>query len=80
MIPTDQGKTIATHPYDFILLYESQYWGNEEMIDVIGFPLYNVMVVVWDTMGVFCERFGVGKISKSAWRARYPSKRCVVLK
>ncbi|KAK6827356.1 hypothetical protein PG987_010697 [Apiospora arundinis] len=80
VIPTDQGKTIATHPYDFIVLSESQYWGNEKRIDVVGFPLYNVMVVVWDTMGVFAERFGVGKISKSAWAAGHPSERCVALK
>ncbi|KAK7996534.1 rab-GTPase-TBC domain-containing protein [Apiospora arundinis] len=80
VIPTDQGKTIATHPYDFIVLSESQYWGNEKRIDVAGFPLYNVMVVVWDTMGVFAERFGVGKISKSAWAKGNPSERCVALK
>ncbi|KAK8010010.1 hypothetical protein PG990_008975 [Apiospora arundinis] len=80
VIPTDQGKTIATHPYDFIILSESQYWGNEKRIDVVGFPLYNVMVVVWDTMGVFAERFGVGKISKSAWAAGNPRERCVALK
>ncbi|KAK8867456.1 heterokaryon incompatibility protein [Apiospora arundinis] len=80
VIPTDQGKTIATHPYDFIVLSESQYWGNEKRIDVMDFPLYNVMVVVWDTMGVFAERFGVGKISKSAWAKGNPSERCVALK
>ncbi|KAK6853899.1 hypothetical protein PG995_010711 [Apiospora arundinis] len=80
VIPTDQGKTIATHPYNFIVLSESQYWGNEKRIDVVGFPLYNVMVVVWDTMGVFAERFGVGKISKSAWAAGNPRERCVALK
>ncbi|KAK1511378.1 uncharacterized protein CCOS01_15140 [Colletotrichum costaricense] len=50
MIHTDQRKTISAHPYDFILLSESQYWGTEKRIDIVGYPLYNVMTVEWDTM------------------------------
>lgn len=80
VIPTDQRKIITDDPYNFIILSESQYWGNEKRIDVVGFPLYNVMVVEWDTKNEFATRLGLGKISKSAWRARNPSKRCVILK
>ncbi|KAK7409639.1 hypothetical protein QQX98_008154 [Neonectria punicea] len=81
VIPTDQRKTISSHSYDLILLSESQYWGNEKRIDIIGFPLYNVMLVEWDTMGWFATRTGLGKISKPAWqRAANPAKKRVILK
>ncbi|KAK8130530.1 HET-domain-containing protein [Apiospora kogelbergensis] len=80
IIPTDKGKDIATPAYDFVLLSESQYWGNETRIDVVGFPLYNVMAVEWDEYRVFAERVGVGKISKVAWDAGNPTKQCVVLR
>ncbi|KAK1977734.1 heterokaryon incompatibility protein-domain-containing protein [Colletotrichum cereale] len=80
MIPTDQRKTISSVPYDLVLLSESQYWVNEKRIDIIGFPLYNVMLVEWDTMGWFATRTGLGKISKPAWRAANLGKKRVILK
>ncbi|CAG1992413.1 unnamed protein product [Fusarium graminearum] len=80
IIPTDQRKTISSHPYDFILLSESQYWGNEKRIDIVGYPLYNVMTVEWDTMRWFATRTGLGKISRPAWEAAQPEMKCVILK
>lgn len=79
VIPTDPYQTISTNPYDFILLSESQYWGNEKRIDVAGFPLFNVMIVSWDERGEFARRVGLGKISKSAWSAANLTKRIVIL-
>jgi hypothetical protein len=80
VIPTDQRKTISSDTYDFILLSESQYWGNEKRIDIIGFPLYNVMVVEWDNRKEFATRLGLGKISKLGWLAAQQGKRLVILK
>lgn len=80
-IPTNQCQTLDdTHKYHFILLSESQYWGNEDRIDVVGYPLYNIMMVEWDANEEFATRLGLGKISKAAWRAERPRKKCVILK
>ena len=80
VIPTDQKQSIATtQPYDFILLSGSQYWGNEERIDVLGYPLFNVMMVEWDRTKEFATRLGLGKISKTAWEAAKPRHKSVVL-
>ncbi|KAF5245257.1 hypothetical protein FAUST_1912 [Fusarium austroamericanum] len=80
IIPTDQRKTISSHPYAFILLSESQYWGTEKRIDIVDYPLYNVMTVEWDTMRWFATRTGLGKISKPAWKAAHPEMKRVILK
>ncbi|TDZ61165.1 hypothetical protein CTRI78_v004477 [Colletotrichum trifolii] len=80
VIPTDQQKRIADDPYHFIVLSESQYWGNETRIDITGFPLYNVMVVQWDERKEFATRLGLGKIEKSAWIAAEPQMKRVILK
>ncbi|TEA11432.1 hypothetical protein C8034_v007451 [Colletotrichum sidae] len=80
VIPTDQQKKVADDSYHFILLSESQYWGNEKRIDVAGFPLYNVLVVQWDERKEFATRLGLGKIYKSAWQAAEPQMKRVILK
>jgi hypothetical protein len=80
VIPTDQRKGLSSVPYDFILLSESQYWGNEDRVDVSGLPLFNVMYVEWDTRGEFATRLGVGKVQKSAWWAAKPTREVVILK
>ncbi|KAJ4127842.1 hypothetical protein NW768_008120 [Fusarium equiseti] len=79
IIPTDQRKTISADPYWFILLSESQYWGTEKRIDIVGYPLYNVMTVEWDTMRWFATRTGLGKISRPAWDAAHLGKKRVIL-
>jgi hypothetical protein len=68
-----------------ILLSEAQYLGNEAMLDVLGYPLYNVMLVqkMEEKDGVkFMERIGlgkVGKVYKYAWREAGAMKEVVVL-
>lgn len=79
MIPTDQRKGVSSG-HDFILLSESQYWGNEDRVDFSGLPLFNVMFVEWDTRGEFASRLGVGKVQKSAWWAAKPRTKVVILK
>lgn len=80
MIPTDQHKSISTDHYDFILLSESQYWGNEQRVDVVDFPLFNVMAVEWDNRKEFATRLGLGKIAKPAWQAANNGIKRVILK
>ncbi|KAH7329696.1 heterokaryon incompatibility protein-domain-containing protein [Stachybotrys elegans] len=81
VIPTDQDLDIcAATLYTFILLSESQYWGNEERIDVVGYPLYNVMMVTWDSSYAFATRIGLGKILKGAWNKERRDKTCIILK
>ncbi|KAI9781720.1 MAG: hypothetical protein M1839_005713 [Geoglossum umbratile] len=80
VIPTDPRKGLSSGLYDFILLSESQFWGNEERVDVSGLPLFNVMLVEWDTRCEFATRVGLGKIQKSAWWAAKPTQKVVILK
>lgn len=80
VIPTDPRKNFSRAPYSFILLSESQYWGNETRVDIIGLPLFNVMLVEWDTRGEFATRVGLGKIEKCAWWAADPKLKVVILK
>ncbi|KAF6824072.1 hypothetical protein CPLU01_11068 [Colletotrichum plurivorum] len=80
VIPIDQRKTISTHWYHFILLSESQYWGNEDRIDIIGYPLYNIMLIEWDNRREFAQRIGMGKINRPAWKSAGPKRSRVILK
>jgi len=80
VIPTDARKGLASGLYDFILLSESQYWGNESRVDVQGLPLFNVMFVEWDTRREFASRVGVGKIEKTAWWKARPHLQTIILK
>ncbi|KAI1080752.1 heterokaryon incompatibility protein-domain-containing protein [Whalleya microplaca] len=70
--------------YDFVVLSEAQYFGNEER----GFagsggdeyPLYNVMMVRWDERRPhFATRVAMGKIYKDAWMEAGPTDRVVIL-
>jgi hypothetical protein len=65
-----------------ILLSEAQYLGNETTPDVLGYPLYNIILVkTIDTVGSvrFMERIGLGRIYKYAWRKAEAKKEVVVL-
>ncbi|KAF4782512.1 hypothetical protein HER10_EVM0013142 [Colletotrichum scovillei] len=79
VIPTNSKQSIHLKAFDFVLLSESQYWGNEKRVDVNGFPLYNVMMVEWDHGGKTATRVGLGKIQKNAWMAANPALRTVIL-
>jgi hypothetical protein len=48
------------------VLSEAQYLGDESRPDVLGYSLYNVMLIKY--AGGMAERIGLGKILKSAWR------------
>ncbi|KAH5582076.1 hypothetical protein HBI24_120880 [Parastagonospora nodorum] len=65
-----------------ILLSEAQYLGNEKTPDVLGYPLYNIMLVkqVGEEGGIkFMERIGLGKMYKYAWRISGARKEVIVL-
>jgi hypothetical protein len=72
-------KIVSGMDYDFIVLSEAQYFGNERSIDVVDYPLYNVMLVsVKDETNVR-TRLGLGKLFKHAWRLSNPVEEVVVL-
>jgi hypothetical protein len=60
-----------------IVLSETQYLGDETRPDVLGYPLYNIMLIKY--AGGLAERMGLGKILKSAWRQANPKRKTVVL-
>ncbi|KAI9661044.1 MAG: hypothetical protein M1821_009371 [Bathelium mastoideum] len=64
---------------DFIAVSEAQYFGCEERVDVMGFPLYNVMLLAWMLERPFAERMALGKIYKHAWRNAKPHEELIVL-
>ncbi|KAK0708658.1 heterokaryon incompatibility protein-domain-containing protein [Lasiosphaeris hirsuta] len=79
VVPTDARQALSSEPYHLVLLSESQYWGDEERVDVPGLPLYNVMVVEWDVRGEFASRLAVGKLQKAAWWQANPSQTVLIL-
>ncbi|KAF2491686.1 hypothetical protein BU16DRAFT_621210 [Lophium mytilinum] len=64
---------------DAAILSEGQYLGNEESVDVLGYPFYNVMLIERKSGGTFAERIGLGKISKSMWKRSEPKSEIVVV-
>ncbi|KAF4302774.1 hypothetical protein GTA08_BOTSDO08741 [Botryosphaeria dothidea] len=64
---------------EFIVISEAQYFGSEKRVDVRGFPLYNVMLIKWDTERNIAERRGLGKIYKHAWKRANPWDDVIVL-
>jgi hypothetical protein len=60
-----------------IVLSEAQFLGDESRPDVLGYPLYNVMLIKY--AGGIAERIGLGKILKSAWRRANPKRKPVIL-
>ncbi|KAF2190850.1 hypothetical protein K469DRAFT_736556 [Zopfia rhizophila CBS 207.26] len=67
-------------PFDFIVLSEAQYFGDDSVVDVADFPLYNVMMVSkpGGPSKVRC-RMGLGKVYKYAWRMAGAVDELVVL-
>lgn len=61
-----------------VVLSEAQYMGDEVRVDVLGYPIYNIILVNKGPNGV-SERIGVGKIYKSAWRKELPIREVVIL-
>jgi hypothetical protein len=65
--------------YDFIVLSEAQYFGDEQSIEVADYPLYNVMLVSPKDATTVRTRLGLGKVFKHAWRLSNPVEELVVL-
>jgi hypothetical protein len=65
--------------YDFVVLSEAQYFGDEPSIDVVDYPLYNVMLVSARDATDVRTRLGLGKLFKHAWRLSNPVEEIVVL-
>ncbi|KAI0132221.1 heterokaryon incompatibility protein-domain-containing protein [Xylariales sp. AK1849] len=67
--------------YDFIVVSEAQYFGNEERLYAEQeYPLYNVMMVTWDkSKPQFATRAALGKVFKEAWVAANAIDQLVIL-
>jgi hypothetical protein len=72
-------KIVSGMDYDFIVLSEAQYFGNERSIDVVDYPLYNVMLVSAKDATNVRTRLGLGKLFKHAWRLSHPVEEVIVL-
>ncbi|KAE9368104.1 HET-domain-containing protein [Stipitochalara longipes BDJ] len=72
-------KILSGVKYDFIILSEAQYFGAERSIDVVDFPLYNVMLVSGKDTNNVRTRLGLGKLFKHAWKLSKPADEVVVL-
>ena len=54
--------------YEFIVLAEAQYYGLDfEEGGIEGFPLFVVMLVVWNRNRTAARRVGLGRVGKEAW-------------
>ena len=54
--------------YEFIVLSEAQYYGLDfEEGGIEGFPLYVVMLVLWNRNRTAARRVGLGRVGKEAW-------------
>ncbi|KAK4223547.1 hypothetical protein QBC38DRAFT_516704 [Podospora fimiseda] len=59
--------------YDFIVISEAQFFGDEKSVEVGEWGLFNVMMVDRSRGSEgMCTRFGMGKITKDAWWAAGP--------
>ncbi|KAF7554154.1 hypothetical protein G7Z17_g3128 [Cylindrodendrum hubeiense] len=55
-------------PYDFALISEAQYFGDEKRVGFTDYPLFNIMLLRWDDRGrPFASRVAMGRITKEAW-------------
>jgi len=63
-----------------VVLSEAQYLGNEDVPDVLGYPLYTVMLVRQSEKHArVYERVGLGHVHKSKWKKLSPRKETVCL-
>jgi len=61
-----------------IVLSEAQYMGDEKRVDVVGYPILNIMAIRQNERG-FSERIGLGRIEKRAWKKTNPKKEVIIL-
>lgn len=74
----DPAKPPEGNFWEFALLSEAQYLGDEERVDSLGYPLLNVMLIVRQADGK-ASRAGLGRVYKSAWKAAMPKLEELVL-
>lgn len=80
VIPHDHLKELDQSLCNFIVLSESQYFGDEERVDVQGYSLYNVMMVDYDADRPWlASRAAIGKVYKRAWEEAGPTEKIFVL-
>ncbi|KAK4220848.1 heterokaryon incompatibility protein-domain-containing protein [Podospora fimiseda] len=66
--------------YDFIVISEAQFFGDEKVVEVGEWGLFNVMMVDRTPgSGGVSTRVGMGKITKDAWWAAGPKQEVVIL-
>jgi len=75
----DPETILSGVKYDFIVLSEAQYFGDERSIDIVDYPLYNVMLVSGKDASGVRTRLGLGKMFKHAWRLSAPVEEVIVL-
>jgi hypothetical protein len=61
-----------------MILSEAQYMGSEKRVDVLGYSVYNIMVIEKQPNGHY-QRLGLGKIYKSAWKKLNAERQIIVL-
>ncbi|KAF6828642.1 hypothetical protein CPLU01_08411 [Colletotrichum plurivorum] len=82
----EKGRVILHDPvkppegsfWEFAVLSEAQYLGDEERVDSLGYPLLNVMLIERQAEGK-ASRAGLGRVYKSAWKAAMPKLEELVL-
>jgi hypothetical protein len=76
----DNKAWLEERRYGFVQTAEAQYSGlGDEERDVEDFPLYVVMLVIWDEQRQVAERRGIGRVSKEAWKLTMPKMKLVRL-
>ncbi|KAH7009670.1 heterokaryon incompatibility protein-domain-containing protein [Ilyonectria destructans] len=78
-LPDPDGYTPDQLLYDFALISEAQYFGDEDCVDFTDYPLFNVMLLGREDGGwPFARREAMGRVTKKAWRL-VPSREEVVV-
>jgi hypothetical protein len=80
MLPDPQLHRKSERTYDFVLLSEAQFFGDEAKIESGDYSLFNVMMVEWEDCGrPFARRAALGRVTKAAWWGCAGSWEMVVL-
>lgn len=77
--PKGPSRSLEGRPLDFIAISETQFFGDERKVDVMGYPLYNVMLISWDALMRMATGEALGKVYKHAWTRGKPVDELVVL-
>ena len=79
VLPDPSQAPSSSKRYDFIIISEAQYFGDEDRVDVMRFPLYNVMLVRWAPKRPFAERVALGKVFKYGWKGTNTQEELIIL-